>query len=127
MRVGQFASLSFVPSPEDRQPLTPAGFVRGALLAYICYYAMAVLVILPNTRHYRIYLLPIGSYLAFRAATMYDYSGGDPAQKFQNFGQCVSFMLWFILWLLLKLTHLTAKHVYDRDAPHMVVVAAPTS
>lgn len=81
--------MSFLPSAEDRVPITPARFVCGVLPAYVCYYAMAVMALTPNTRLIKLSFLPVGCYLAFKAATMYDLSGGDPAQKFQNFGQCV--------------------------------------
>ena len=80
---------SFVPSPDDRVPITPARFISGVLPVYLCYYIMALLVILPGTRYYRLALLPIGLYLAFRAGTTYDVSCGDPAQKYRNYGQCV--------------------------------------
>ena len=82
-------SLASTPSPDDRLPVTPARFFFGVLPAYLCYYVMAVLVTSPGTKIYRMSLMPLGVFLAFRAATSFDYAAGDPAQNFQNDGQCV--------------------------------------
>ena len=79
-----------MPSPEERLPLTPLRFLTSILPAYVCQYVMATLAITPGTRHYRIALLPVALYAAFKAATTCDHSHGDAAQAFQNFGQCVS-------------------------------------
>lgn len=88
-RTGFFAGLSFMPSPDERLPLTPSRLLTSVLPAYVGQYLMAVLVITPGTRFYRLALLPVALYLAFKAATTCDHSSGDPTQAFQNFGQCV--------------------------------------
>ncbi|KAI0347883.1 hypothetical protein BDW22DRAFT_1349965 [Trametopsis cervina] len=78
-----------LPSPEARIPITPARFVGGVLPVCVCSYVMAVLVLVPNTRHLRILLLAVALALTFNAATKYDLTGGDPSQAFQNFGHCL--------------------------------------
>ena len=70
--------------------MTPMRAAQSLGPAYLCYFLMAMLVLKPGTRIYRLALLPIALYAAFKAATMYDHSSGDPTQAFQNFGQCVS-------------------------------------
>lgn len=87
---GWFASLRFMPSPDARPQLTPVGVLACLLPAYLGYYTMAVLVLLPRTRQYRLSLLPIALWLAFRAATTYNLNGGNPKMNAANYGICVS-------------------------------------
>lgn len=86
---GWVAELEFMPSPDDRVPITPALALRGLLPVYLIYYLMAVLAIKPDTLRFRLSLLPLGLILAFRAFTQYDVAAGNQNQKFQNFGHCV--------------------------------------
>ncbi|GJE89718.1 membrane bound O-acyl transferase family-domain-containing protein [Phanerochaete sordida] len=90
---GFFAGLWFMPDPADRLPMTPARAAQSLGPAYLCAYVMALLVLKPNTRVVRLALLPVALYTAFRAATTYDHSSGDPTQAFQNFGQCLSMLM----------------------------------
>lgn len=86
---GWIAELGFMPSPDDRVPITPALALRGLLPVYLIYYIVAVLAIKPDTLQFRLSLLPLGLILAFRAFTQYDVAAGNQNQKFQNFGHCV--------------------------------------
>lgn len=55
----------------------------------VCQYSMGVLVQLDGTRTYRMALLPVTVYLAWRA-TFVDMSGGDPTRAHMNVTLIVS-------------------------------------
>lgn len=61
-----------IPHPQAREPLTLHSFLRGVLLPILCYYATAVLVILPNTLLLRWALLPLTLWTTFWGATRVD-------------------------------------------------------
>ena len=67
--------------------MTPSRSAQTVGVAYLCCYLMGVLVLKPGTRIYRLALLPLALYAAFRGATKYDHSEGDAAQGFRNFGE----------------------------------------
>jgi hypothetical protein len=94
---GWISELWFMPRPHDRVPITPVLQLTGVLPVHLCYFLMALLVLLPNTQRYRLSLLPVGLVLAFRAGTKYDMAAGDPNQKFQNFGHCVCTIAFWLL------------------------------
>lgn len=71
-------------------PLDLQSLVVLSLPVFICYYAMAVLVLLPDTRHFRLALLPLALALTWRAATRSDASIGMPQYNHNNYGHCVS-------------------------------------
>lgn len=73
--------------------MTPQRAAQSLAPAYLCGYLMAVLVLKPNTRIVRLAFLPVALYAAFKAATTYDHSSGDPTQSFQNFGQCLGMLM----------------------------------
>ncbi|KAF8124324.1 hypothetical protein EV363DRAFT_1354184, partial [Boletus edulis] len=63
--------------------LTMATFLAYMLPPFVCQYLMGVLVQLEGTRFYRLALLPLTLYFAWRA-TFVDLSGGDPALAQKN-------------------------------------------
>ncbi|KAH7926245.1 hypothetical protein BV22DRAFT_1009446 [Leucogyrophana mollusca] len=67
-----------------RSPLTAHSFVSDILPPIACYFATAVLVLIPRTRWIRLALWPITLLLAFRAALSTDFSMNDPRQAFWN-------------------------------------------
>ena len=70
-----------LPQASDRRPITIQSFTQDLLPALLCYYATAVLVILPNTFRIRLALLPITLWAAFRAGTQVDLVAGYEHEK----------------------------------------------
>ena len=84
---GWFAGL--MPPPQRRTPLNLKAFAVYVLPAYLCYYVMAVLVLLPGTRPYRLALLPLALYAIYIAASSCDMSAGIPVMNHWNYGHGV--------------------------------------
>jgi hypothetical protein len=84
-----FASVP--PNYESRIVPTPWDFwLTGLLPVFACYYALAVLVLLPNTRLLRLALGPVALYLTYHTATCYDLdSGHQPGFAYSNYGLVV--------------------------------------
>jgi hypothetical protein len=61
-----------VPDPNTRAPLTHRSFVSDVLPPILCYFAIALLSLLPDTFPLRVGLLPMALYSAFRAVTTID-------------------------------------------------------
>ena len=78
------------PRLEDRVPLDLKSLAIFFLPVYTCYYSMAVLVLLPGMRFYRLALLPPALFLTWTAATRSDASAGMPEYNHNNYGHCVS-------------------------------------
>ncbi|KAF7790625.1 hypothetical protein EIP86_001581 [Pleurotus ostreatoroseus] len=76
----------YMPSPEERYPMSSKVFAWYALPAYLSYYAMAVLVLLPGTRLYRMVFLPLALYALFRSVAHVDASCGVPEYNHWNYG-----------------------------------------
>lgn len=92
-----------VPRVEDRVPLDFKSAVLILLPTVLCLYAMAVLVLVPGTRLYRLALLPLVVALCWRAATRCDASGGSPKYNHNNYGHGIaqfSMSLRMIDWAL---------------------------
>lgn len=88
-RTGFFANLAFMPDPSQRTPITLTGALATVVPAYVALYVMALLVVIPGTKHYRRTLLPVALILAFKSGTTHDFAGSDGEANFRNFGQCV--------------------------------------
>jgi hypothetical protein len=86
--------LTFPPSIDARVPITFGLLLRHVVPVHLAYYLTAVLVCTPNTRCYRMLLLPITLALAWVAATAFDMSGGDPQYKHLNYANDVRSMLY---------------------------------
>ncbi|KAG9308682.1 hypothetical protein JVU11DRAFT_11639 [Chiua virens] len=71
--------------------LTKATFLAYIIPPFVCQYSMGVLVQLEGTRYYRLALLPVMVWFAWRA-TFVDLSGGDITQAQQN-AQLITQML----------------------------------
>lgn len=69
--------------------MTPKVFAVYAVPAYMSYYAMAVLVMLPGTRVYRLAFLPLALYVLFRSVVHCDASSGVPEYNHLNYGHGV--------------------------------------
>lgn len=67
----------------QKMAFTRATFLAYVLPPFLCQYWMGVLVQLEGTRFYRMALLPVVVYLAWRGAFV-DMSGGDPTQGQMN-------------------------------------------
>ncbi|KAI0067200.1 hypothetical protein BV25DRAFT_1789320, partial [Artomyces pyxidatus] len=67
-----YSSLPNVPDPGLRQPIT----VRAVAPLFLCYYAQAVLAILPHTFLLKLALLPLTCWNAWHAAVDYDLAAG---------------------------------------------------
>jgi hypothetical protein len=85
--------LRFPPVAADRLPLTWTRFCTGVLPALVAYFLTAFLVCRPETRTYRIALLPVTLLLIWRAAVGYDMTGGDERINHINLGIGVSMSL----------------------------------
>ncbi|KAI6164112.1 hypothetical protein EDD17DRAFT_1725094 [Pisolithus thermaeus] len=80
-------------------------FLAYILPAFLSYYIVAVLVILPETRMLRVALWPVTVFLAFRAAVTVDFSCKNPERTYINFG--FAFAMFYIVmraleWACLK-------------------------
>lgn len=75
----------------SEQRVTPTWSNLAAFLApvFLSYYAMAVLVQLQRTKLYRVALLPLVFWLALRAGTSLDFSGGQPEYAYFNKGMAL--------------------------------------
>ena len=67
--------------PETRTVLDATAFTTFILPLLICYLAMAVLVIVPQTRTVRVALWPVFVLLALRSAVSVSISNGKPELK----------------------------------------------
>ncbi|EGN98972.1 hypothetical protein SERLA73DRAFT_108219 [Serpula lacrymans var. lacrymans S7.3] len=72
--------------PHVRIPMNWSNFSTYFLPLLVSYYALAVLVQLPRTYLFRLALLPITLWLAFRAGVNLDLSWADPQRSFLNQG-----------------------------------------
>ena len=70
-----------LPQASDRRPITIQNFAQDILPAFLCYYATAVLVIVPNTFRIRLALLPITLWAVFRAGTQVNLVAGYEQEK----------------------------------------------
>jgi hypothetical protein len=61
--------------------MSQPGMVPTILAVLLLHYVMALLVISPGTRPYRLGLLPLAIGLPYFAASTFDASGGDPEWK----------------------------------------------
>ncbi|KAF8075119.1 membrane bound O-acyl transferase family-domain-containing protein [Lyophyllum atratum] len=61
-----------IPSPHAREALTLVSFFRDIVAPFLCYYATAVLVLLPNTLAIRLAVLPLTLWTFFNGATRLD-------------------------------------------------------
>jgi hypothetical protein len=68
---------------DTRQPLSVQSF-HLLLTPLLCYYATAILVILPRTFLVRLAILPITLFCAFRASTQLDLAPGDARFAYLN-------------------------------------------
>jgi len=73
--------LELIPPASARQPLSAQTFTRDFLPAVVCYYATAVLVLIPRTFAIRLALLPVTLAAAFRAGTQLDFAAGYPNEE----------------------------------------------
>lgn len=60
------------PLHHTREPLTVQSFLHYLLPPILCYYVTAVLVLLPETLHIRLAVLPLTLWMTFRGATRVD-------------------------------------------------------
>ncbi|KAF9238546.1 hypothetical protein BU15DRAFT_47710 [Melanogaster broomeanus] len=67
-----------------------ASFLTYILPVFACQYSMAVLVQLRGTQVYRLPLLPITLWFAWRASVSVNLSGGNPSKEMQDSGIVVS-------------------------------------
>ncbi|KII89859.1 hypothetical protein PLICRDRAFT_91011 [Plicaturopsis crispa FD-325 SS-3] len=82
-----------IPDPSQRHALTLDAALTDFLPFLLCYYATAVLALLPNTFYIRVALLPISLWNAFRIATTLDLAAGceEPERhRHLNFGLCIA-------------------------------------
>jgi hypothetical protein len=82
--------LTFPPDASARVPATPALYAKYVLPMYVSYYTTAVLVQKPETRLYRVTLLPVTLALIWIVAVAFDLSGGDARYNYLNVAQMVS-------------------------------------
>ena len=71
-------------------------FITELLPPLVCYYATAILVLLPGTLPIRLALWPITIWTAFRASTQLDLAAGWPSEErlvYMNQGLLVRFIL----------------------------------
>ncbi|KAF8150629.1 membrane bound O-acyl transferase family-domain-containing protein [Crassisporium funariophilum] len=61
---------------DHRRPLDLQNFTYELLPPLLCYYATAILVLIPRTLYIRLALLPVTLYAAFRASTQLDLAAG---------------------------------------------------
>lgn len=85
---------SFIPAHEDRVSITFTSILVFLTPMFICYYAMAVLVLTPSTRLHRLALLPPTLYALWNAGTRVDISNGIPKYNHNNYGYCVGCFTW---------------------------------
>ena len=99
----------------DRQALSFNTFTTELLPPVLCYYATAVLILLPRTLPIRLALWPITVLAAFRASTQLDLSAGWPCEErliYLNQGLLVCFYS-----CLFTLTHVSLdSHDHTRHA-----------
>ena len=76
--------------PSTKVPIDGITFVSYVLPPLVCYFAVAVLVVTPQTRTIRVALWPLVALLALRAALSMDMSHGKSEQKFHNVDFVVS-------------------------------------
>jgi hypothetical protein len=82
----QLSDTAGVFSTSSKTSLTMGSFVTYILPVLACRYSMGVLVQLRGTQVYRVALLPIMLWFAWRAIISVDLSGGDPMQaELQSF------------------------------------------
>ncbi len=79
--------LDIIPSPQSRVPITLQSFLRLFLPTWVCYYATAVLVLLPGTLYARLALLPVTLWYAFRSATELDLVAEYNEERLAYFNQ----------------------------------------
>ncbi|KAJ2913634.1 hypothetical protein MD484_g6774, partial [Candolleomyces efflorescens] len=65
-------TADLVPAPDTRLPLTWSSFTQLFLPSLLCYYATAVLVLIPGTFYARLAVLPVTLWTAFRTSTRLD-------------------------------------------------------
>ena len=79
--------FDLIPPPHTREPLTGQSFLRDLLPSFLCYYATAVLVLLPHTLFIRLALLPLTLCMAFRGATRVDLASQFDNERLVYFNQ----------------------------------------
>lgn len=78
-----------VPAHEARVPLDLTSFAMFLIPVYSCYYAMAMLALMPSTQLHRLVLWPPAMYALWKAGTGLDISGGMLEYNHTNYGYCV--------------------------------------
>lgn len=81
-----------IPSIADRKPATRGVMLGEFVHVLALFYALAVLVQLPNTRVLRLSVLLAMGMLAWRVSTRYDYDGPDrdePGHNLSSMTVCV--------------------------------------
>lgn len=73
--------MDIIPLPHTRVPLTPHSLFHDLFPPILCHYVTAVLVLIPNTFHLRLALLPVSLWLSFRGATRVDLAPGQDNEK----------------------------------------------
>ncbi|KAI5987471.1 hypothetical protein EDD15DRAFT_2130921, partial [Pisolithus albus] len=94
-----------VPPTSATLPFDMYTLFTYVLPAFLAYYIVAVLAILPGTRMLRITMWPLNVFLAFRAAVSVDFSDKNPQRMSINFG--FSFAMFCIVmraleWVFLR-------------------------
>lgn len=94
-----------VPPTSATLPFDIYTLLTYVLPAFLSYYIVAVLAILPGTRMLRLAIWPLTVFLAFRAAVSVDFSGKNPQRTYINFG--FSFVMFCIVmraleWVFLR-------------------------
>ena len=87
MSFASFAVLSLrnpLGVPSTTIPIDGTTFVLYVLPPLVCYLAVALLAVTPQTHTLRIALWPLVALLALRAALSVDMSQGEPGQEFNN-------------------------------------------
>ena len=91
----------------NRQALSLNTITTDLLPPVLCYYATALLVLLPRTLPVRVALFPITLWATFRAATQLDLSAGWPYQErliYLNQGLLVCFYYYSFLFTLTRVS-----------------------
>lgn len=79
------------PQASERIPFTKDRFNAEFLPVLLIWYALGVLVQLPNTRKLRLAILPVMAVIAWRAGTRYDYDPSpEPGNNWISYSVCVS-------------------------------------
>lgn len=87
-----FRLTDIIPPANERVPISSRSFCTELLPVILLYYATAVLVVIPRTFEFRLVLLPITLWSAFRAITSVDIAlaWNEPGFKCFDFGLGVS-------------------------------------